>query len=68
MDLQDLNLKKLTQSELSKTNGGGPILAATGVAIAVAGLATAVYAAGMAAAENIGYADGKADCPPPPCT
>ncbi|NGP89755.1 class IIb bacteriocin, lactobin A/cerein 7B family [Fodinibius halophilus] len=68
MDYPNLNLEKLNQSEIKNINGGGPLLAAAGVAIGVASLAAGAYATAMSAASNAGYADGKADCLPPPCT
>lgn len=63
MNLHNSNLEKLNKSEFEEINGGG-----VGHAIAVAALGVAVGALAMQVAENVGYADGKADCPPPPCT
>ncbi|MDR8389585.1 class IIb bacteriocin, lactobin A/cerein 7B family [Aliifodinibius sp. S!AR15-10] len=50
-----VDLESLEESELKNINGGIGVLATIG---AVAG----IYAAVLAGAAAVGYADGKADC------
>jgi len=59
MDTLKNDLKEIGTVELKEVYGGG-ILAAIGVAAAIA-------AVGYSGAYFAGYYDGKEDCLPPPC-
>lgn len=54
--MENLNLYKLEEEELKLIDGGTWLGAVFGAAAVL-----------VVAAHALGYYDGKADCPPPPC-
>lgn len=68
MQTEENKIQHLSEEEAKEINGGGIILTVLGTIAGAASMGMAAYALALDTVENIGYADGKASCPPPPCT